>query len=440
MADLLVLGATGFTGKLITKYLFEHPEKSKFSFAIAGRSKSKLEELKRTLRLDDSVRVIQVDVSSKTQLDEVIKQAKVVINTVGPFYLYSTPVVEACARNGTHYVDLSGEPHWTHDIIFEYDYLATKTGSVIIPSAGYDSIPSDLAVYLSYKHLKSVSPNSSIEYSVNAHKVRGGFSGGTIATLLSSLENLSWKERAKSAQDWYISMVQGPPQTRPKLLYKLPFSNPPVYGALSPMASINCANVQRTWGLFEHVKRSSRDPVTTQQLPSYGPKFKFEEFFVRKSLFQSIVFSLGLITFVAALMIPPVRWFAKFFLPKPGEGPSEDVQKRGYLELTNITTSSDHPAKNIRTIIKGRGDPGYSLTAVMISEAALSLLLDNSELPAFSDTWRKNSEYGVGGILTPVTALGEVLVRRLEKTGRMTFSTEVVDERESESRKYILYT
>ncbi|KAI0076365.1 NAD(P)-binding protein [Panus rudis PR-1116 ss-1] len=429
MADILVLGATGYTGRLITRYLNDHPQRSEFTYAIAGRSKSKLGQLKKTLNLDESVRTFEVDVTDKDGLEEVIKQVKVVINTVGPYYVWSTPVVRACVRNGKHYVDISGEPHWTRDIILEYDYLATKTHSVIIPGCAFNSLLFDLSVYLSYKELKSISPDSSIDRSVSACKARGGISGGTLGSIMSDFENLPAWKRTMSRQDWAISPIMGSPQPPIQQVGQLPYTYPPVFCGLAVSGYINRLNIQRTWSLLEFIRRqSARETHATSTLPSYGPSFRYEEFTIMPSKFTAMLFFTIVNAIMTSLSFALVRWFLKKIVPKPGDGPSEATLKNGFVELINITSSSDPKPKHVRTVIKGKGDPGYALTSVMVSESALSLLLHQSELPAFSDAWKNSSEFGVGGILTPVSALGDVLVRRLESTGRFDFVSEVIDE------------
>ncbi|CAL1711639.1 unnamed protein product [Somion occarium] len=426
MTDLLVLGATGFTGRLITEHLYSHPERSSFTLGLAGRSRTKLTQLKQSLGLDDSVKLFEVDVTNNDQLEQVVKSAKVVINTIGPFSKWGTPVIRICALNGIHYVDLSGEIDWIRDIIEIYDYLATKTHTIIIPSSGMDAIPSDLAVHLSNKTLKAlVSPDTSIDTSMSAYRMHGGISGGSISTMITNIEEVPrWKRRV-AMSDFVLSNVTGVPQPKPRLSYTLPFSNPPVYGGIVPMGPANRSIIQRTWGLHQY--EASQKPG--QKVLTYGPQFKYDEFMITKSKTTGALMSIGLVFGMLSLMITPIRWLVKKFAPQPGEGPSPELQKNGFLELINVTSSvptATQPQRHVRTTIKGQGDPGYSLTAVMISESALSILLHHDELPSLAQE---------GGILTPMSALGDVLVRRLEKSGRFQFESEIIIGKDVEGRK-----
>ncbi|CAL1711640.1 unnamed protein product [Somion occarium] len=403
MTDLLVLGATGFTGRLITEHLYSHPERSSFTLGLAGRSRTKLTQLKQSLGLDDSVKLFEVDVTNNDQLEQVVKSAKVVINTIGPFSKWGTPVIRICALNGIHYVDLSGEIDWIRDIIEIYDYLATKTHTIIIPSSGMDAIPSDLAVHLSNKTLKAlVSPDTSIDTSMSAYRMHGGISGGSISTMITNIEEVPrWKRRV--AMSDFVLM----------------------YGGIVPMGPANRSIIQRTWGLHQY--EASQKPG--QKVLTYGPQFKYDEFMITKSKTTGALMSIGLVFGMLSLMITPIRWLVKKFAPQPGEGPSPELQKNGFLELINVTSSvptATQPQRHVRTTIKGQGDPGYSLTAVMISESALSILLHHDELPSLAQE---------GGILTPMSALGDVLVRRLEKSGRFQFESEIIIGKDVEGRK-----
>jgi short subunit dehydrogenase-like uncharacterized protein len=246
---------TGFTGKLITRYLSTHPQRTSFTFSLAARSRSKLDDLLTELSLTSSgsaapdsatVGVLQVDVTNFDQLEAAVRTARVVINTVGPYWRWGTPVVRrvvtcyfsmwycrsdstskshrACIRHAVHYVDLSGETPWIREIVAEcvssyfshpilsklsmttrFDYAATKTGTIVVPSCGMDSIPSDLSVYLSNQTLKSLNPPLDATTSTTAFKVRGGISGGTLASAISIFEELPIRTILAGSGDYSIS-------------------------------------------------------------------------------------------------------------------------------------------------------------------------------------------------------------------------------------------
>ncbi|KAI0686268.1 Saccharopine dehydrogenase-domain-containing protein [Cytidiella melzeri] len=429
MVDILVIGATGFTGQLIVKYFSQHPERSEFTLGVAARSKSKLGELKQKLGLPDSVQQFCVDVTKQHEVDEVVQIARVVINAVGPYWTCGTPVLKACAHFGRHYVDLSGEPHWIRDMVLEYDFVASKTHAMIIPACGFDSVPSELAVFLSNKTLKTLAgADTEIDTSITAFNVKGGLSGGSFNTFFTAVEQVPRYKMQIGHTDWALSThVSGARKLPKRLVYTLPFSNPPIFGGTWFMAASNKAIVQRSWGLNERALWETQ--TKDAKLRSYGSKFKYDEFKVAGSKLSSALLSLGMLCGLVVIIIPPLRWLAKKLAPRAGDGPSEEQMKKGYMEITNVSSSvatASHPATHVRTVIKGHVDPGYLLASVMAAESALTLLLSQSELPE----WARK-----GGVLTPGSALGDALVKRLEASGQISFESEVVLGRETETRK-----
>ncbi|OJA20837.1 hypothetical protein AZE42_02498 [Rhizopogon vesiculosus] len=170
MVDILILGATGYTGRLIAQYLAAHPQRSSFTFGLAARSQSRLENVVRGLNLPEGdIPTFIVDITKPSDVDAVVQHAKVVINTVGPYWRWGTSVVRACVQQGKHYVDLTGEVHWVKDIIFELDYAAVKSGSIVVPCCGLDSVPSDVLAFVANKTLKSFGgPSTTIDLSTSA--------------------------------------------------------------------------------------------------------------------------------------------------------------------------------------------------------------------------------------------------------------------------------
>ncbi|THH17089.1 hypothetical protein EW146_g3650 [Bondarzewia mesenterica] len=441
MADILILGATGYTGRLITRYLTQHPQRSSFTLAVAGRSQDKLD----ALGLDESVGVYVVNVKDWNAVDDLVKQFKVVVNTVGPYWHTGTPVVRACANHGVHYVDLSGETVWIYEVIFRFEYLASKTGAIIIPSCGFDSIPSDAAVFLANKTLKTVvGPDTEIEDSVMGVKMKGGVAGGTLATMMTMIEEVPKNRLALAHRQYSLSPVLGHSAPHRHLLYKLPYSFPPVYGGIFVLAPGNRAVVQRTWGLQQYQFLTAAKTAVPNKMLTYGPRFKYTEFMVQPNAFLAVLSSLAIaIGMFCLAVIQPLRWLVKRLMTQPGEGPSDELRskplddfvtsahplsnrslKDGFMECTNITTSvvaqGSQPTK-VRTVIRGKGDPGLLLTASMLGECALALLLDRERLPALAHH---------GGILTPMSALGDVLIERLRDTGDFEFESEIMVEDE----------
>ncbi|KIJ67410.1 hypothetical protein HYDPIDRAFT_108169 [Hydnomerulius pinastri MD-312] len=437
MVDVLLLGATGYTGRLIARYLATHPQRGSFTFGLAARSDSKLKALvHENCDLLIDVPLFVVDVTSSDAVDKAVQQTRVVINTVGPYWRWGTPVVQACVRNGRHYVDLTGETHWVKDMILrQFDYAATKARSVIVPCAGLDSIPSDILAYLGNKTLKAFAgPSANVDMSTSAWTMdASGLSGGTFSSILSYIEEVPGDKVKASQQDFALSPVRGTPSPRLRVFYSLPVSNPPVQGALYLMAFIDLQIVQRSWGLFELAKRnpnivfgSTSQPRGEHKNPSdlsYGSQFKYEEFSALPSRFHSLLEIILLVTVAFALKVfPPVsaRWLARRLMPRPGEGPTDEQLEQGTVNITNITTSTPDArgrTVSVRSIFRGKGEPGYLLRSIMIAECALSLILDSADLPAFANR---------GGVLTPMTAFGDVLIERLKACSSISIESEVL--------------
>lgn len=420
----------GYTGRLITRYLAAHPQRGTFTFGIAARSEKKFNILRD--ELGDAllhVPTFVVDVANFDDIERAVQEARVVINTVGPYWRWGTSVVRACVRHGRHYVDLTGEAPWVREVIAEFDYAAAKAGCVVVPCAGLDSVPSDLLVYVASRTLKSfVGTSAAIDLSTSAWRLGGqSISGGTFSSILSSLEDVPRRKAREATQDFALSPVKGVPGPRPRAFYALSI-DPSLRGVLYIMSIINKQVVQRSWGLFELAARSPElvfpsKTIGAQDVSglSYGPAFKYDEFMVLPSRLQAIFVVLFLATVAFAMAtLPPARWIARRLMPRSGEGPSDRDLDVGFVHITNITTSAPVASGRtvtVRTTFKGKGDPGYLLSSIMISEAALALVQDQDLLPPFGKR---------GGVLTPMTALGDVLIQRLNACGRISIESGVV--------------
>ncbi|KAG9092837.1 hypothetical protein FRC07_011578, partial [Ceratobasidium sp. 392] len=368
---------------------------------------------------------VYVDVTKEDSVLAAVEKSRVVMSLAGPWWAHGATVVRACARFGVHYVDITGEAHWVAKIIDEYDLLAHKTGACIIPCAGFDSIPSDLAAALSIQTLqKHVSGSGPLHVkSTGAHRWKIlGFSGGSKATILSLFEEVPVEKRNAGA-GWKLSPVPGPPgfSGLPKLLYTLPHIRPTTYGRFFMMSPINEPIVRRSWGLREQQRRE--EAVKAGVSPWPAPTFEYEEFMVTSYWVYAILRSLS--TFLWALLIA-FSSFARRVLeksmPASGDGPPRDKLEQGWFELTNI---SEAEGVVVKSVVKGNGDPGYYLTAWMVTECAI-LLLDESNL---TELGRK------GGILTTTTAFGNRLAPALEATGKFETSSEVLVQEEARKRR-----
>ncbi|KAJ7072889.1 NAD(P)-binding protein [Mycena amicta] len=404
---VLVLGATGFTGRLVARHLATHRDDG-FTLALGARSKARLDLLAKDLGLDGTVRLQVVDVTRPEQIETAVANVTVVLNTVGPFWIWGTPVVQACVRHGIHYVDLTGENHWIRQIIKTCHFAAMKSGAMIVPSCGIDSVPADLLPYLAAKKLREFTgKNVDIDTSVSAYSLRGTMSGGTLSTLITVVEQVPPIELQAGNVPFALSPVVGAEQPPSRFVYSLrmPDTKKMLSGAFFFMSTANRPLQQRSWGLFE------TEAATDKTQLHYGPHFKYDEFLVTGSRLLGFFVSLAQAIVFSAFLFPPTRWLLKKLLPKPGEGPTEESMKSGRTKVTNITTavaSSSSPPLQVKTVLQGKGDPGYWVSSVMVAEAALSLALHHNDLPAMARR---------GGVLTPATAFGDVFAGRLNAAG-----------------------
>ncbi|KAF9649489.1 hypothetical protein BDM02DRAFT_3186249 [Thelephora ganbajun] len=412
---VLVLGATGFTGKLTVRNLNAHPERARFGLAIAGRSQKKLEQVKLELGLGSDVGSFVVDVHDYASVEAIATQARVIINAIGPYWKTADLVVRACALHGVHYLDLSGEPHFVRNIIQRYDYQAYKSNAVIIPSCGFDSVPADVSVYLANKTAKSVlGLSAGIDDSTSAYRFDAGLSGGTVMSIISWFEDPPRSILYESLKDFSFREFKGLLSDPQKVIYKIPLDGRTWYGGRFPTCVENRLVVQHTWSLFK--RSQDRHPEKV-----YGDGFKYNEILPVPDPFRALLITLVYYTTVAALLFPPTRWLLKHVLPQPGTGPTSN---KGFFNLTNISHSG---SSTIRTVLKADGEPGYFGAARMISEASLSLALDFDKLPY--------KQVGGGGVLTPMSALGDVYIERMKKYAGLEIESEVVDDKLEESRK-----
>ena len=376
--QIILYGATGFTGKLCAEYFKKnYPD---LNWAIAGRNKNKLEALKSELNLDCDIFVADSD--DYEAIKNFVKQTKVVLSAAGPFARYSTKVVEACVECKTHYTDITGENHWVRGLIDKHHSEAAAKGIRIIPSCGYDSIPSDLGAFFTISQLNK--PVTRVDV---YHEAQGGASGGTTETIftmdgltkemrdpfvLNPLDTVTEEQRQKSKDGFVIEQVEGLDG----------------WSGIGMMAVANTRVVRRSAALME------------QNQKSYGPNFTFGEhgLFATKRMARLASYS-SIIAFL--VLATPLKRLVRPFLPKPGEGPSQETQDNGWFRATFVAYSDDNEKKICS--MYGSGDPGYKSTAKLVCESALSLAR-SADLPG-------GSEYG--GVLTSAVGLGDVLIERL---------------------------
>ncbi|OCK77102.1 hypothetical protein K432DRAFT_384955 [Lepidopterella palustris CBS 459.81] len=409
--DLVLLGATGYTGKLTAEYITKNLP-TDLKWAIAGRNSKKLAtiavELKK-LNPDRPEPAIEICELKKNELDVLARKTRLVITTVGPYMKYGEPVVEACANNGTHYLDCTGEAPWLKDMIEKYHETAKKNGAIMIPECGLDSVPADILSYAIAHHIRTTfsAPTSSV--TVSMHDFKGGISGGTSATILTLFSYYTLRQIATALSPFSLSPVRptstNPPPTGPLLHRLLGIRRIPELGLLTdgPMAGVDTVIVHRSWGLYAQ----SPDPSA-----HYGAKFRFTEYMRARNILTGSLFHYSFLTISLLLMFPPTRLILipllqRFVFPAPGEGPAPDSTHADLVHYRAVGVSDTPEKQRISARFEWNGGV-YVITGLTLAEAAMCILRGEME-----DT--EAGRLG-GGMLTPA-CLGGEYVERLRRAG-----------------------
>ena len=401
--DLVIMGATGFTGKLVVEYLIENygVENEEFTWAIAGRDINKLERLKSSFKYIDSnsnkIPRLVVDSHDTNSLDKMTSISRLVISTVGPYLKFGEALVESCVKNGTHYCDLTGEVPFIRKSIDAFDIKAKKNNCRIVHSCGFDSVPSDIGVLLLQMDSLKRFDKPCDEVNLYVRSIRGGLSGGTIDSMISIFKYMG-------SNPGHRKLLKSPFSLNPRESLKNNTWQP-------ILKSVKWDDdIQRWLCPFIMAGFNSRIVMRTNAITDYryGIDFKYSEVSSYKKglsgFLKAVVMFIGLVLIQISLKVRPLLWFLrKFFLPSPGEGPSKEIRDNGFFKL-DIIGSMDN-IKKIRLTVTGEGDPGYSATAKMITESALSILLNQDRIPK------------VSGVLTPAAGIGVVLAERLNDKG-----------------------
>lgn len=401
--QIVVFGATSFVGQILTRYLYErHGAGGALRWAIAGRSAAKLKALRDELGTGAAaLPMIVADADDETALRGLCASTTAVVSTVGPYALYGSTLVKVCAETGTDYCDLTGEPQWIARMIAAYGDTARKSGARIVHCCGFDSLPSDLGTLFLQNAAKARfgAPFPRVKLRVRA--LRGGFSGGTIASLMNALREVAKdpEVRRQMADPYALCGPSSTPRPRqPDVRFAEYDADAGSWVAPFVMAGINTRVVHRSNLLSGH---------------AYGQDFVYDEATLTGKGFKggatATGMGLGLGGFVLAAVLPPTRWLLESYaLPKPGEGPSPEQQRTGSFDIRLYGVRPD--GKKLVAKVTGDRDPGYGSTGKMLGEAVVCLALDVPK-----------SEVG-GGFWTPATALGERLIRRLTQHAGLGFS------------------
>jgi short subunit dehydrogenase-like uncharacterized protein len=393
--DVVLYGASGFVGALTAAHLAGHAPPGT-RIALAGRSRERLAAVRDGL--PDAGRawpLVEADATDRASLAALAAGARVVATTVGPYARYGSPLVEACARAGTHYADLTGEVLFVREAIDRYGALAEVTGARIVHACGYDSVPSDLAVLLLHERAAADGAGDLRDVRLVA-TARGGLSGGTVESIRGQVDAMRRDPAARRlvADPFGLSpdraaepdTPQPPDAARPTRTADGRWVAPFV------MAPFNTRIVRRSNALQGH---------------AYGRGLRYGELMGcgrgPVGAATAVAAAAGLVGFAAAMAVPPTRALLDRVLPAPGSGPGAEVRERGWFRAT-VDAETDG-GRRYRAEVAGRGDPGYAATAVMFGQGALALALDGDRLPDRA------------GSLTPASAFGDVLVERLRAAG-----------------------
>jgi short subunit dehydrogenase-like uncharacterized protein len=367
--DIVLFGATGFTGALTAQYLAEHARDG-VRWAMAGRNKAKLEALSERLGID--VPLLHADVNEDASLRDVAESARVVITTVGPYVQYGEPLVAACAAAGTDYVDLTGEPEFVDRMYVRHHAEAEKSGARIVHACGFDSIPHDLGVLFTVEQLPEGVP-----LNVRGFVRAGGKpSGGTFHSAMNAFARVRQSQQAHKER----RQAEGRENGRRVRLEAKPHKELGYWAV--PMPTIDP----------QVIARSAR------ALERYGPEFTYGHYAGVKRLPIAVGGVAGAASLFVAAQIPPVRNLLLGRL-SPGDGPSEEDRARSWFRVRFV---GEGGGNRVVTMVSG-GDPGYGETSKMLAESALCLAQD--DLPP------------TAGQVTTAVAMGDQLIARLQRAG-----------------------
>ncbi len=402
--DVVLWGATGFTGRLAAAHLFaRYGTGGDVRWALGGRNREKLEQLRSELTSHGSTAealpIIVGDAGDAASMSALAARTRVLCTTVGPYAKYGSKLVAACATGGTHYCDLTGEVQWMRRMIDTHQSDAEASGARIVHTCGFDSIPSDLGVLFLQQAMQARHGVPCRRIAYRAAGFSGGFSGGTAASLLNMFE--------EAADDPGIRRILGDPYAlnpegrrsgpdgpdRASPFYDEDFAS---WTAPFIMAGINTRVVRRSNALMKD---------------AYGADFRYDEATLMGpgigGWVKAAAFTAALGGTLAAAAIGPLRGLLARALPDPGEGPTPEQQEKGYFD---ILLYGEHPSdrgKSLRARVTGDRDPGYGSTAKMLGESAVCLAKDELDVG--------------GGFWTPASAMGSALIERLRARAGLTF-------------------
>ncbi|MEH6686247.1 MAG: saccharopine dehydrogenase NADP-binding domain-containing protein [Halopseudomonas sabulinigri] len=384
--DIIVYGATGYTGRLVAEYLSqEYANDGKLRWAMAGRSQAKLEAVRDEIGAPADTPLVVADTEDTASLKAMAERTKVILTTVGPYQLYGSELVGVCAATGTDYVDLCGEPAWMRQMIDAHGEAAKQSGARIVFSCGFDSIPFDLGVYFLQQAARKQLGKSLPRVKGRVRKMKGTFSGGTAASLKATLIAAKQNPEIYQLLGNHFALTPGftgpaqPPAAKPEFDESLGS-----WAAPFIMAAINTRNVHRSNALLGH---------------AYGEDFVYDEMLLTGPGEQGEQI---------ANAVAGDKSLSGDSAPKPGEGPTKEERENGFYDVLFI--GEDGEGKSLMASVSGKRDPGYGSTFRMIAESAICLVRDATDT--------------AGGIWTTAPAMGEKLIKRLQEHAGLTFKLE----------------
>jgi len=383
--DIIVYGATGYTGRLVCEYLNrQYGVNGEVKWAMAGRSQEKIDSVREEMGIPADVPTVVADANDLASIKSMVEGTRVLLTTVGPYQLYGSDVVAACAQAGTDYVDLCGEPAWMHEMIAKHQADAQASGARIVFSCGFDSVPFDLGAFFLQEQAKKTFGGALPRIKGRVRAMKGTFSGGTLASFKATMAAAAKQPEMMKVLGNPFALTPGftgaaqPAGTKPSFDEDLNSWSAPFV-----MATINTKNIHRSNFLLGH---------------AYGEDFVYDEMMLTGPGEKGEATANAVAADKSMANDPR----------KPGEGPSKEERENGYYDV--LFAGSNDKGDSLRVSVKGDKDPGYGSTSKMIAESAVCLV--------------KNPDAASGGIWTPASAMGSLLIERLRDNAGLTFQFE----------------
>ncbi|EAW29842.1 saccharopine dehydrogenase [marine gamma proteobacterium HTCC2143] len=396
--EIILWGASGFTGRLVADYLYaNYGQGNELRWALAGRNQSKLEGIVEEIAgAKDALPIVIADSGDLAAMKAMAARTQVICTAVGPYALYGTNLVAACVEKGTDYCDLTGELQWMKRVIGEYQSEAELSGARIVHTCGFDCIPSDMGVYYLQQQMQQVHGVSAAQIKLRTKAFAGGFSGGTVYSMMNMMDEAdSDPEIVTTLADPYALNPPGSHRgedvnDQTTAIYDEDFTS---WTSPFAMAGINTRVVRRSNALMNY---------------AYGEDFRYDEATLSDSSIKARAAALAGNMVMGSMAVTPLRKMAAGLLPAPGEGPSKTKRENGFYEIWLHGRHPNDRSKDLRAIVKGDMDPGYGSTSKMLAECAVCLARDDVEV--------------AGGFWTPASALGNHLLARLQEHAGLSFT------------------